>query len=379
MRVSILQESLAKGLGVVGRAVSPRTPLPVLNNVLLATESGRLRISATDLELGITTWLGANVEEEGATTVPARTFNDLVNQLSPERVDMETAPEGNKLRLACGSNTANINVMSADEFPVLPEPGEHDDTLTIPATDLRHMIRQVAFAAASDENRPILTGVLLQYEAGVLTMAAADGFRLAVRSLRLDVDFPEFDELVVPAKALVELERIAADEDKDVYMVLPPDRGQVLFHMTNAALVTQIIEGSFPDYNQIIPRDSSTTRTELDTAEFLRACKRAEIFARESPGNTVSLHIQPHESMAGTVTISATAADKGDNEGVLAAHIEGEEVEVAFNVRYMMEALGVLDDERVMLETINSRSPGVMHPTEGNGMIYVIMPMHMGR
>lgn len=379
MRVSILQETLAKGLGTVGRVVPARSTLAVLNNVLMATEGGRLRLSATNLEMGlsVTTWLGANVEEEGATTVPARTFNDLVSQLSPERVDMEVSPEGGKLRLACGSNTANIKVIPADEFPIIPEPGEDDDTLAIPAADLRHMIRQVAFAAASEDTRPILTGVLVQYQDGVLTMAAADGFRLAVRSLALDVDFPEFTDLVIPAKSLQELERIGADEDKDIYMVLPRERGQVLFHMTNAALVTQVLDGTFPDYNQIIPGDL-TTEVELDTYELLSACKRADIFAREA-ANTVRLTILPHESMAGTVTVSAAAADKGDNEGVLAAHIEGEELEIAFNVRYMMEALSVLDDDRVVLQTKNARSPGVMHPAENNGLTYVIMPMHMGR
>jgi DNA polymerase-3 subunit beta len=217
----------------------------------------------------------------------------------------------------------------------------------------------------------------MQYGDGTLTMAAADGFRLAVRNLPLEADFLEFGDLVIPANSLKELERISADEDKDVYMVLPPDRGQVLFHMTNAALVTQVLEGSFPDYRQIIPRNT-TTHTEMDTYEFLRACKRADIFAREA-ANTVRLHIQPHESVAGTVTVSATAADKGDNEGILAAHIEGEEMEIAFNVRYLIDALSVLDDDRVMLETINGRSPGVMHPVDDDGLIYVVMPMHIGR
>jgi DNA polymerase-3 subunit beta len=173
------------------------------------------------------------------------------------------------------------------------------------------------------------------------------------------------------------LERIAAAEDREVYMVLPPDRGQVLFHMTHAALVTQVLEGSFPDYLQIIPQNTNT-HIEMDTSEFLRACKRADIFAREA-ANTVRLYIQPHPGSAGTVTISATAADKGDNEGVLAAHIDGEETEVAFNVRYLMDALNVLDDERVLLETINARSPGVLHPVNGDGLTYVIMPMHIGR
>lgn len=376
MRVSILQESLAKGLSTVGRAVSPRSTLPVLSNVLLATENGRLRISATNLELGVTTWLGANVEEQGATTVHARTFGDLVSQLSPERVDLELAPSANKLRLDCGSNTAHINVIAADEFPVMPEPAEGDDTLSIPPEELRDVIRQVAFAAATDDTRPILTGVLMKYTGGTLTLAAADGFRLAVRALHLNADFPDF-ELVIPANSLQELERIASDEEKEVYMVLPPDRGQVLFHMTNAALVTQVLDGTFPDYNQIIP-ENTVTHTELDTHEFLRACKRADIFAREA-ANTVRLHIQPHDSNAGTVTVSATAADRGENEGVLAAHIEGEEIEMAFNVRYLIDALQVLGDDRVMLATINARSPGVLHPVDYSDLTYVVMPMHMGR
>ena len=376
MKVSIPQQALAKGLSTVGRAVPQRSTLPVLTNVLVATEEGRLRLTATDLQLVVTVWLGANIEEEGATTVPARTLSDLVSQLSPERVDLEMAPGTSRMQLTCGANVANINTITADEFPIIPEPGENDATLAIPAEELRRMIKHVAFAAATDDSRPVLTGVLVEYIDGVLIMAAADGFRLAVKELRLDVNFPEFS-LIIPASSLKELERVSADEDKDIYMILPPERGQVLFHMSNVDLATQVLEGTFPQYRQIIPEFVGTS-AELDRHELLSACKRADIFAREA-ANTVRFHVEPHDGTAGTVTVRANAAERGDNEGVLAAHVDGEDVEAAFNVRYIIEGLNAMDGDRILLETIDARSPGVIKPLDENGLTYVVMPMQMGR
>lgn len=375
MKVSILQDTLAKGLNIVKPAVSPRSTLPVLMNVLLATEDGRLRISATNLDLVISSWQEANIEIDGSITVPMRTFGDLVNALSPERVDLERPADSNKMRVTCGSNTAHIHTIPADEFPMIPEPGDNDQVLPIPAHEMRSMIRQVAFAAANDDTRPILGGVLMEYDGTTLTMAAADGFRLAIRKLELSLSFEPFS-LAIPSNALKEVERISSDEEHEIRMVIPPEQRQVMFYMSNAAIVAQVLDGAFPDYGQIIPA-SYSTRTEMDRFEFLRACKRADIFAREV-ANHVEMHIQPHDSALGTVTVNATAADKGDNEGVLSAHVEGDEVEVAFNVRYFLDVLNVLEDDRIWLETVDARSPGVIRPVNGDAYIYIVMPMRSG-
>jgi DNA polymerase-3 subunit beta len=221
---------------MVSRAVGTRSTLPILSNVLLATDNGRLRLAATNLDLGITAWIGASVEEDGAITVPARTLNDLVNTLSPERVDMDVAVRTNSLHLTCGATTANIKGIDAQDFPIMPEPSEEDDSIPIPAGQFREMISMVAFAAARDDSRPVLTGVSIAYQDGTLTMAAADGFRLSVREIPIETDYYGTFNLVVPAKTLQELSKVIDDEEESVFLVLPHDRSQILFHMTNGKL-----------------------------------------------------------------------------------------------------------------------------------------------
>jgi len=377
MRVSCLQENLAHGLNIVSRAVSTRSTLPVLANVLLTTDNGRLRLAATNLDLGITAWIGASVEEDGAITVPARTLNDLVNTLSPERVDMDVAVRTNSLHLSCGATTANIKGIDAQDFPIMPQPGEGDDTLPIPANDLREMISMVAFAAARDDSRPVLTGVSISFADGLLTMAAADGFRLSVRELAIESDYYGSFSLVIPAKTLVELARIIEDDEETVHLVLPQDRSQILFHMSNIEVVTQLIDGAFPDYRQIIPRETPT-KTVVDTMSLLQACRRADIFAREA-NHTVRMSIEPQDGMAGVLRVSAQSSETGENEVILDASIEGDGMEVAFNVRYLIEVLNVAHFDRVFIGTTSADKPGVIRPVTENRFTHVVMPMHIGR
>jgi DNA polymerase-3 subunit beta len=377
LRISCLQDNLAKGLSTVNRAVGSRSTLPVLSNILMTSDNGRLRLAATDLQMGITAWIGASVEEDGGITIPARTLSDLVGMLSPERVDLEVAVRTNSLRLSCGATVANIKGIDMSEFPIMPEPAEEDDRLSIPVDVLRETIKMVSIAAARDDSRPILTGVAITYENGMLTMAAADGFRLSVRELPLESEYYEPIAMVIPARALNELERISADEEQAVSLVLPKERSQVIFHMSNVDVVTQLIDGTFPDYRQIIPRDF-TTRTIVDTADLLQACKRADIFAREA-NHTVRLNIQPQDGMAGSLKVSAESSETGNNEGILPATIEGEGVEMAFNVRYLIDVLNVIQQDRVMIGTSRPDKPGLIRPIGDESFTHVIMPMHIGR
>ncbi len=377
MRVSCLQENLARGLNIVSRAVGTRSTLPILSNVLVATDNGRLRLAATNLDLGITAWIGASVEEDGAITVPARTLNDLVNTLSPERVDMDVAVRTNALHLSCGATTANIKGIDAQDFPIMPEPGEEDDSIPIPADQFREMISMVAFAAARDDSRPVLTGVSIAYQDGILTMAAADGFRLSVREIPIETDYYGIFSLVIPAKTLQELSKVIGDEEESVFLVLPRDRSQILFHMTNVEVVTQLIDGAFPDYRQIIPRETPT-RSVVDTVSMLQACKRADIFAREA-NHTVRLSVEPQDGMAGVVRVSAQSNETGENEVILDASIEGPAMEIAFNVRYLIEVLNVVRNDRVMFGTSSADKPGVVRPVGDETFTHVVMPMHIGR
>jgi DNA polymerase-3 subunit beta len=376
MKVSCLQENLARGLGIVARAVAPRSTLPVLGNVLLATEDGRLRLSATNLELGISCWIGAKIEEEGSTTVPARTFVDLVNTLPSDKVSMELSVRTHRLNVRCGAFNNDINCIDAQEFPPLP-PAEIDDGLDLNVEDLRGMISQVAFAASTDDARPVLTGVLVEIDGGEMTMAAADGFRLSVRSAHLSSPAGPI-HAIIPARALAELARVISDGEEVVTMTLPPNRGQVIFRSKNVEVVSQLIEGTFPDFRSIIPA-SHTTRTILPTGAFLKACKAADIFARES-AHSARVRITPGSELEpGIVEVSATAAETGSNETVVDATIDGDPIEIAFNVRFLVDVLGVIAAPNVSLETTAAAAPGLIRPVGDKEFLHVIMPMHLGR
>jgi DNA polymerase-3 subunit beta len=377
MKVSCLQENLAKGLSVVGRAVSPRSTLPVLGNVLLATDAGRLKLSATNLEVGVNCWIGAKVEEEGAITVPARTFIDLVSALPPERVDMELVVRTQTLNLRAGRSEANVKGIDAQEFPLVPVP-EGDGGIPIEPDVLRTAIEQVALAAATDESRPILTGVLAKFEDSQLTLAAADGFRLSVRTVSLPQSVSDPFSIIIPARALTELGRISGEQKDPVIITITPTRNQVLFQLTNIVLVSQLIDGNFPDYRQIIPHDR-TTHTVVDTAALLKACKTAHIFARDA-AHISRLHVKPGSELApGHVIVSATSAETGDDVSELDASIEGEEIEIAFNVKYLIDVLAVVGTPQVALDTTTPSSPGVLRPVGDVDFTHVIMPMHLGR
>jgi DNA polymerase-3 subunit beta len=377
MKVSCLQENLAKGLSIVGRAVSPRSTLPVLGNVLLATDAGRLKLSATNLEVGINCWIGARVEEEGAITVPARTFIDLVNALPPDRVDMELVVRTQTLNLRASRSEANIKGIDAQEFPIVPVP-DGEGGIPVEPDVLRTAMEQVAFAAATDESRPILTGVLTKFEDAQLTLAAADGFRLSVRTISLPQPVPDPFSIIIPARALVELGRISGEQQEPVVITVTPTRNQVLFRLTDIVLVSQLIDGNFPDYRQIIPGDH-TTHAVVDTAAFLKACKTALIFARDA-AHIIRLHVKPGSELTpGHVIVSATSAETGDDVSEIDASIEGEEIEIAFNVRYLIDVLSVAGTPQVALNTTMPSSPGVVRPVGDVDFTHVIMPMHLGR
>jgi DNA polymerase III subunit beta len=378
MRASVLQENLSKGLSIVNRAISSRPSMPVLHNVLLTTDESRLKLSATNLELGITTWTGAKVEEEGAITVPARIFHDLVNTLSPERIDMELDTRTNTLSLRCGGKSANIKGIDASEFPVVPE-FEADSGIAVPAQPIREMIDQVVFAAAKEDNRPILTGILAKFEGSTFIMAAADGYRLSVRTTELETPVEKPFSLIIPAKTLGELARIISENDTVVHISIPSGRSQIMFHLETADIVSQLIDGKFPDYEQIIPKAHNTT-TQVYTSEFLRACKYSEIFARDA-ANTTRIRIAPGESnlVPGQMHVIAQSQEKGDNEGVLEASVDGPGLEVSFNVRYLIDVLSVIPEEQIVLETNGTSSPGVIKPLGRKDFTYVVMPMSVTR
>jgi DNA polymerase-3 subunit beta len=377
MKVTCLQENLAKGLGIVTRAVSPRNVLPVLGNVLLATEEGRLKLAATNLEIGITYWVGTKVEDEGSITVPARTLLDFVNALPNEKIHLTLDTRRQSLNLKCESFTSDIKGVDAQEFPVLPS-AALGEGLSLNVVDLREMITQTTIAAATDDTRPVLTGVLVRLEGDQLTLAAADGFRLSMRNSKLSAPVRESVSVIIPARALSELARLVGDQDEMVWMVLPTGRGQAVFRLKDAELSSSLIDGTFPDFQPIIPR-SFNTRAVVSTAQFLKACKAADIFARQA-SHSARITITPGvEALPGRLQVNATAAETGAGETVIDATVEGPAIEIAFNVKYLVDVLTVVNTPNVALETTGPASPGVIRPVGRDDFIHVIMPMHLGK
>lgn len=376
MRVSVLQENLYKGLAIVSRAIQSRPQLPILANVMLATEDARLQLSATNLELGITAWIGAKVEDPGSITLPARTLQDLVSTLPAERVDMDLDVRTLTMHLRCGARSANIKGMDANDFPRIPQ-FDADRAIAINARVFREMIDQVVFSAARDNNRPILTGVLLRFDGDLLTMAAADGYRLSVRTAELEFGLGdnEPEPIIVPSRTLQELSRVISEEDQEVLISLPDGRGQVMFNLNSVVVVSQLIDGTFPDYEAIIPRGYDTM-TLAYTDDLLAACRSSEVFAKDS-ANTARMMIEPsgNPTVPGRVIVAGRSQEKGDAEAPLDASVEGTAVEISFNIRYLIDVLSVIAEDQVVIETSGPSAPGVVRPAGRDDFIHVIMPM----
>ncbi len=378
MRISCLQENLARGLNIVGRAVAPRTAtLPVLTHVLLAADNGRLKIAATNLELGVTCWIGAKVEDEGAITIPARTFADLVALLPADKVDLDLNIRTQTMRVQAGKTDNNIKGIDAQEFPIIPT-FNPENAAYVDAAVLKKMISQVVFAAATDESRPTLTGVLTKLDGDTITLAATDGFRLSVRSGKLKEPLAEARTIVIPARALAEVARVMGDQEEPVAISVTPSHGQVLFHMSHVDVVAQLIDQKFPDYDPIIPKKHDT-RTIVNTADLLKACKQAGIFARDSL-DTVRVSIQPGEDVEpGKVKLTARADETGDNQSELEANVVGGSVEIGFNVKYLIDALAAIDMPQVAIETTAPQRPAVLRAIGDESFMHLIMPMHLPR
>ncbi|MFP3879669.1 MAG: DNA polymerase III subunit beta [Dehalococcoidia bacterium] len=373
MKLSCLQENLNKGLTIVGRAVAARSTLPITQNILLSAEKSHLKLAATNLEMATTCWVGAKVEEKGSITVPARLLIDFVSSLPNDLIEINLPAAGRILELKSGHFQARINGIDAADFPPIPEIKD-GTTTTIEAASLREGITQVAFAAAAEESRPVLTGINTEFDSDQLNLVAADGFRLAVHKTTLGSSVSEKSTVIIPARTLNELNRLLSEQEEPVEITLNQQKSQVLFRLKDAEIVSQLLQGSFPNYSQVIPQ-SYTTRAVIDVNEFLRVTKISSVFARDASG-IVRLVITPGAELTpGKVTVSAQAEEVGDNVGEVDALIDGEEAKIAFNVKYLADVLSVLHQSQVALEVTTPSSPGTIRPIGVDNYVHVIMPM----
>jgi DNA polymerase-3 subunit beta len=374
MNITILKDNLTKGLSLVSRAASSGTVLPVLNNVLLVTDGSRLRLSATNLAVAITCWVEASVDVEGAITVPAKTLADVVAAIaSGDSLSLTLKKE--TLTLNASASKTEIKGIAADEFPLIPR-GEMMEGATVEfeAAALRDAIRKTAFCAATDDARPILKGVLFKANDGRCSLAATDGFRLSVAHVAVK---GESLKAIIPAETLAHLDRILGDEGA-VTLRVSPNQNQVIFTTETVELVSQLIEGQFPDYEQIIPRSSSLV-AEVSAAELLTAVKAVEIFARENNHTArftfdesgLRLFGQSAESGSGEARVSARLGPRLTHSGAAPGNLP---LEIAFNARYVVEALKAFDGPCAIGLT-GPRSPALLTPVSGGGFEMVIMPM----
>lgn len=402
MHTHCLQENLAKALALVSRAVSGRALTPILGNILLDARDNQLRLVATNREIAISCWIGAQIEDEGAITVPARLLHDYVNGLPPGRVDLDVAVRTQSLHLRCADFVASIKGIDAYDFPIIPtiRRASQDDGLMEAVTGqlaecdaamLQSVLDRVLFAAATDESRPVLAGVDLHWQGDQLTLAACDNHRLSLHRLPLEQGLNSGEaRVVVPARNLAEVARALADSDEQqpVQMLIPAGRNQILFAVTGKTsegrgafhrleVVSELLDARYPDVRAIVPR-TYTTRTVVDAAALLKAVRLTALFARDD-ANRIQLHFQPGESGAlGQVQVRAASSEIGENTSTLPAQVEGEGLTIAFNARYLMDILARLEPGAIVLKSTQPTRPTLLHPAERSEeeFLHVMMPMH---
>ncbi len=367
MKLSCLQENLNKGLNAVGKIVGIQTDLPVLSNILIKTDEGRLKLSATNLEIGINFWVGAKIEKEGAITIPAKILVDYVNSLPNKKVSLLS--EKDILKLSCEGNKASINGISAEEFPLIPDVKPRASFKLKPEV-LKEIISEVVVASAVDESRPVLTGIYCCIDGDQLKLAATDSYRLAERTVTLPKKSKEKITIIIPSVTLKELSRIifSDPEIKEINCKIGDD--QIMFDLQDGTLTSRLIDGKFPAYQQIIPAKNKT-KAVVNIKEFVNVIKTGTVFSKDS-SNNVNLSVKK----TGEIEVKATAAQVGENISMLKAKVTGEGGEIAFNSKYLLDGLANIPGEEVVLEINDKLNPGVLRPTDDSKKyLYIIMPL----
>ena len=374
MKLNIQQETLAAGLGIASRAVAARSTLPVLANVLLIAKDKQLTLAATDLETGIICQVEAQVESEGQYTVPARTFVELVSTLPKDStIKLELNADNTALKVRCGASKTEIKGIPAAEFPALPSPGD-EPGLQLDGGELKEAIQQVIPAASEDDARPTLQGVFVSLAGDQVTLYAADGFRMTRRSLKLPEAVEKPGGAIVPAASLASLARTL--NGGEIQMLLPRNGGRVIFFNQTTLVFAQLIEGKYPDVEQVIPKNYAT-RALLATAALQKACKQADIFAREGQ-HLVRLAFTPDNGVPGSLRTVGQSDQTGQVETTLEATVTGSAIELGLNATFLKEALSGLKAPNVALEVTAPTSPVVLRPVGDDSLLHVLMPMHVG-
>ena len=370
MKLSCIQSNLRKGLATVSRAVATRSTIPETQNVLIATDNGRLRLTATNLEIAITTWIGAQIEEEGSVTIPARMLSDFINSLPDKKVDIETVANPIGLKIHCANFDAQMNGIDPENYPPIPNISD-GPKISISSSDFKSSLSRVRFAVATDESRPALTGVKVDIKGNEFTLASADGFRLAIETGSCESSVEEDVSVIVPGRTMNEIFSLLGTDSGMLDMTVTEQKSQALFKFGDVEVVTQLIQGNFPDYERLIPGEKGTI-CRVNREEILQATNAASVFARDGSG---IIRMVSDDTDEGSIRIMSQAEELGSNESRVNASIEGEETRIAFNSKFLNEILSVLDGDEVEIETMSPSSPGVFRSAANSGYLHIIMPM----
>ncbi len=374
MKVSILQENFSKALNQAAKAVSNRPNIPVLANVLINCEKGKVKLSATNLEIGVNTWIGAEIAEEGEVTVSAKLLAEFVNSLQSGKLELIQVNQ--TLEVKSVDNRAEFMIIPATDFPEVPQVSG-DPTFSLNAYLFADAINQTAFATATDDSRPVLTGLLLETTGRKVSLVGVDGFRLSKKNLKVEKGSAEDIKEVIPARSLVELEKIikeSVDEDALLEVYLQKGKGQVLFKVGNTEFTTRLVDGEFPDYTQIIPAEKNYGFKILKN-EFATSIKIASIFARNVIGNKVRFKVDPESKK---LELIANVVDIGNNESkVDILDIQGEGFETAYNIKFLQDMINAIKSDKILYETQGITSPGVFRDAEDPDFLHIIMPMRL--
>ena len=371
MQFSCNQDTLAKYLNIISRVVSTKPGLPILNNVQFEASKGKLIMTATDLEIGINTWIGADVKSEGKITVPARQLTEFVTSIPSDTIDASS--DNQTFNISTTNNSASFNTIAADEFPSVTTITDQKPIVKILKEDLIKAVDRVAFASATDDIKPVLTGVLLEISGESISFVGTDGLRLSRQIVKLNSSSTKEVNILVPVKALFELSHIVSeiDSDENIEMYFIEDKNQVLFRYGDVDLVSRLIDGQFPEYRQIIPTGYKTLCS-ISKTDFLNSLKVTNIIAKSVLGNKIILDIDPK---AGKITMSATQTDLGSNKSVFEGKIEGDALRIAFSSRLLADILNHIDSDDITFECSETIKPGVFKIVDDPDFVHLVMPM----
>ncbi len=368
MKFSILQENLEKALQIVSKAVPVKGSLPILTNILFSTEDGKLKLSATNLETAITTYVPCSIQQEGSITIPAKLIREFVGNLPDGTINATL--EGHILSLASNKTKSKFNGMGAEDYPELPVFPTKGNLVELDPKVLSDTISFVAFAAGTDDSRPIFSGIYLNCDGKILTIAATDGFRLSEKILTLKKEVESFSA-VIPAKTLLEVSRVFSSSAEPVLFALNENENLALFRSEDTTIATRILDGEYPNYKKIIPQDKVITAN-FTTGEFLEAVKLTNVFAKEGD-NAIKVRFDPD----GQIKVTSLAEEAGEHTSQLDAQIDGELMEIAFNSKYLLDYLNNIKTEQINFFTNGNVSPCLFRSDIHENFIHIIMPMQI--